>query len=80
MIARAKGGGGTQFTNANIAPAIDRFVREPECRQLTGLSRTTRWRLEREGLFPRRRKLSRNAVGWRHSELLDWLQDTPEAG
>jgi hypothetical protein len=38
--------------------ATDSFVREPECRLITGLSRVTRWRLEREGKFPRRRRLS----------------------
>ena len=41
----------------------DRFVREPECRALTGLSRSTRWRLERSGEFPKRRRLSSNGVG-----------------
>ena len=40
----------------------DRFVREPEVHRLTGLSRTTRWRLERAGKFPRRRRISENAV------------------
>ena len=52
----------------------DRFVREPECLKITGLSRTTRWRLEREGSFPKRRKLSENAVGWLESELRKWVE------
>ena len=51
----------------------DRIVREPECREISGLSRTTRWRLERKGKFPRRRKLSDNAVGWIFSELMAWV-------
>ena len=53
----------------------DRFVREPECRRLTGLSRTTRWRLERAGQFPRRRQISPNAVAWLASEVQRWIDD-----
>ena len=51
---------------------VDRFVRERECQSISGLSRVTRWRLERCGRFPRRRQLSDNAVGWLLSELLIW--------
>ena len=53
----------------------DRFVREPECKKITGLSRTTRWRLERVGAFPKRRRISENAVGWLESELQKWLEN-----
>jgi prophage regulatory protein len=49
------------------------IIREAECRRLSGLSRSTRWRLERAGKFPRRRQISDNAVGWLASELLAWL-------
>ena len=57
----------------------DRIVREPECRRLTGLSRTTRWRLEREGQFPRRRQISPNAVGWLASDVQSWIDDRAAA-
>ena len=50
----------------------DRFIREKECRELTGLSRTTRWRLERHGNFPHRRKISPNGVAWLLSEIRSW--------
>ena len=53
----------------------DRFVREPECREITGLSRSTRWRLERAGKFPRRRQISEGATGWLMSELAAWLAE-----
>jgi len=39
----------------------------------TGLSRSTVWRLEREGKFPKRIQLSPNCVGWKKSDVLDWL-------
>ena len=51
----------------------DRFIREPEVKRLTGLSRTTRWRLERKGEFPQRRQLSENAIGWLHGEVRVWI-------
>ena len=48
---------------------MERIVREAECKRLTGLSRTTRWELERHGHFPQRRRLGVNSVGWLESEL-----------
>ena len=57
---------------------MDRMIRERECKEVTGLSRTTRWRLERKGDFPKRRKISENAVGWLQSELADWLSARSE--
>lgn len=53
---------------------LDRVIREEECRQITGLSRTCRWDLERRGEFPRRIRLTGTACGWRMSELQGWLQ------
>ncbi len=56
----------------------DRFLREPEVARVTGLSRTTRWRMERRGEFPRRRTISRNAVAWLASEIEAWLVERAE--
>ena len=56
----------------------DRIIRANEVVSLTGLSRSTLWRLERmegEGNFPARRKLSPGAVGWLLSEVLEWLNN-----
>ena len=52
----------------------DRFIREEECEHTTGLSRTTRWRREQAGQFPKRRRISANAVGWLESEIQEWLR------
>lgn len=52
---------------------MERIVREAECKRLTGLSRTTRWELERHGQFPPRRRLGVNSVGWLESELREWM-------
>jgi predicted DNA-binding transcriptional regulator AlpA len=37
------------------------------------LSRTTVWRLERAGTFPRRVRKSPGRVGWRESEISDFV-------
>ncbi len=63
----------------NSTHATDRFLREPEVARLTGLSRTTRWRLERAGRFPRKRRISENAVAWVASEIEIWMAERPEA-
>jgi prophage regulatory protein len=42
-------------------------------RDRTGLSRSTIWRLERRGEFPKQRRISVNAVGWVEQEIDDWM-------
>jgi prophage regulatory protein len=56
----------------------DRIVRERECERRTGLSRSTRWRLEKQNEFPRRIRIAAKAVGWRFSEIELWLASRPE--
>jgi prophage regulatory protein len=50
-----------------------RFIREAECRHRTSLSRSQRWRLEREGRFPARVPLSVRTFGWVETEIEDWI-------
>jgi prophage regulatory protein len=57
-----------------------RILGEPEVHRLTNLSRTTRWRLEREGKFPKRLRLSGNRVGWQANEVLAWIAALPRGG
>lgn len=49
-------------------------VREQGRRRITGLSRVQWWRLEREGLAPRRIRLGANSVGWIRAELTAWVR------
>lgn len=46
---------------------------------LTGLSRSSIYRLEALGLFPGRVKLSGSAVGWRSDEIHAWIASRPPA-
>ena len=53
---------------------MDRIIREDECRYLTSLSNVSRWRREKVGEFPKRRKLSSSAVGWSLFEIQAWIR------
>ena len=41
----------------------ERIIREKECRSLTGICRTTRYMMEKDGKFPSRRKLGGSCRG-----------------
>jgi prophage regulatory protein len=51
-----------------------RFIRFAAVCDRTGLSRSTIWRLERRGVFPKHRRLSTNAVGWLEQEIDQWVR------
>ena len=57
----------------------ERVIRDAECLQLTGICRTTRYMMEKEGNFPARRKLGGRAVGWLLSEVTAWQQSRSKA-
>jgi prophage regulatory protein len=46
---------------------------QPEVEQITRLSGTTLWRLERAGKFPRRLKIGVKRVAWSAQEVNSWL-------
>ncbi|MEK6705229.1 MAG: AlpA family phage regulatory protein [Bdellovibrionota bacterium] len=54
---------------------LPRLIGFREVRRLCGLSRATVWRMERAGIFPRRRQLSASKVAWMLSEILRWIED-----
>jgi len=51
----------------------ERFLRLCEVKAVTGLSRSSIVRLERLGLFPRRRRIGLIAVGWVETEIVAWI-------
>ena len=54
-----------------------RVIRFHEVKRLVPLSRTTLWRMERAGRFPRRIQIGSNAVAWHEQEVLDWIAAQP---
>ena len=53
------------------------FLRLPRVQTLTGLSRSTLWRMVKEGTFPKPLRLGKKAIGWRESDILNWLETRP---
>ncbi len=52
-----------------------RLLREPEIVSRSGLSRTTIWRKEKAGTFPKRIRISENAVAWSSEKFELWMAD-----
>ncbi len=50
---------------------------EEKVHAVTSLSRTTRWRMERRGEFPKRVRLSPGRVGWRQADIEAWISSRP---
>ena len=44
---------------------------------ITKLSRVTICRLEKEGKFPPRIKISQKRIGWRKDEVAKWIESLP---
>ncbi len=53
----------------------DYFMPEPEVRRVTGLSRSTRWRLAQKGKFPRKYQTSENRRDNLASEVRNWVAE-----
>jgi len=54
---------------------MSKLLRFPGVQVKTGgLSRTAIWRLERDGLFPRRRLLTGKIVAWDEAEIDEWIK------
>lgn len=54
-----------------------RLLRLPEVIEITGLGRDTIYRYIREGRFPRQRRISQRASGWREDEIRAWVDSRP---
>jgi predicted DNA-binding transcriptional regulator AlpA len=57
------------------AETDERIVAEDELLERIPLDRTTIWRMEREGRFPKSIRLTAARKGWRWSAILAWLTD-----
>lgn len=56
-----------------------RLIRLTEILARTGLSRSTVYRLEADGKFPRRVKLGARSVAWHEAALLQWMESRAAA-
>ncbi|MGA0617396.1 helix-turn-helix transcriptional regulator [Paracoccus sp. KR1-242] len=56
-----------------------RYIRRTEVESLTGLGRSTIYRMMSDGEFPKPIKLTRKAVAWPEEQILEWLASRPVA-
>lgn len=61
-------------TKSNTISQDDRFLRMPEVRKITGLSRAHIYYLAQQGSFPKPYKLGEKASGWLKSQIIAWMQ------
>ena len=53
---------------------MNMIMRSNALQQYVQLSRTTIWRLEKSGQFPKRVRLGQNSVGWLKGDIDTWLE------
>jgi len=59
---------------AKLALLPLKLLRFTDMRDRTGLSRSTVWRLERTGAFPKHIKVSANIVAWLEQDVVEWIR------
>lgn len=52
-----------------------RFLRRPEVEKTTGLSRSTIYLRMEQGTFPKPIPLGGRLVGWKESDIQQWIED-----
>ncbi len=60
--------------SASLAFPAERRLRMPEVLELTGLAASTMYRYMAQGVFPRPDELGPGTVGWKESEINEWLR------
>ena len=57
----------------------DRLLRRREVERITGMSRSSIYRLMQEGEFPRPVRVGPAAVRWKSSDITAWIESRPVA-
>jgi len=60
--------------NDNKQEAKERFIRLPEVKLRTGLSRSTIYAGISKGIFPKSVSLGERSIGWLESEINAWIE------
>ena len=57
----------------------DKLLRRREVERITGVGRSSIYRLMQSGGFPRPVKVGPAAVRWKESDIIAWVESRPEA-
>jgi prophage regulatory protein len=66
-------------TVSDTSRPIPRFLRLPAVLEVTGLARSTVYRMVAAHTFPAPVRVAKRAVAWRHDEVREWSEARPPA-
>ena len=66
-------------TTEEVLTMRDRLLRRREVERITGMSRSSIYRLMQSGGFPRPVRVGPSAVRWKESDITAWVESRPEA-
>lgn len=69
----------TETKIPRLVPINDPVIRPAQVASMLGISTTTLWRWRRQRGFPPAMRLGATMVGWRLSEIHNWIDDLPRA-
>lgn len=58
---------------------MSRFLSQKQVCEKTNLSRTTIWRRQHDGTFPKRKRLTSNRVAWLERDIEEWIESRGDA-
>ena len=58
---------------------MDRILRRAEVLQVCGISQSTLYEMMSRGTFPPSVRIGVRSVGWRESQIVEWLESRPLA-
>lgn len=64
-------------TDLELHRQIDPLLRRPDVLDVTGLTQSTLYRLIKAELFPQPVQITDATVGWRQSEIVQWIDERP---
>ena len=56
-----------------------KIIRPADLADLLSVNRVTIWRMEKRGDLPPRKKITKGCVGWLQSDIVEWLDNRPNA-
>ncbi|OAN61023.1 transcriptional regulator [Balneola sp. EhC07] len=57
-----------------------KILRPTQLANQLGVSKSTLWRLEKSGELPKRITISERIVGWKESDIEEWLEEKQNSG
>jgi prophage regulatory protein len=68
-----KSAGGPESAVNGCMPQL-RLLRFADVKKMTGLSRSTIFRLQHQGAFPNHHRVSRKRIGWIEEDVINWVR------